>query len=615
MSTQMPEGISHLGVAVIKSSIDTAIKQHAPEELGKNPTERIEMARMQIASRLPVNEGTQFLHNLQKMDQCKSDFDQSRDISDKAIALLIPQVQDGEENPAIQVLRNESKKQHDAFIDLFDASVHTDFLYAISQKAKIDQHTGLFIRSTLMDELKRTAYDEWLKNPENVTLGNFEILALDMENFKIGNELLGHNGFDGLIKEMADRFISMSQYLSAESPGIQPYRSLGDDKKQSKDTISENFPPNSPERELLDKAKQRGVLIEFYRDRAGGDEALIYVKYTGEKNEENQSIAKLLISTIFEKTKLPKHTSDADLRDLNTIALDVIPNKLQLFSARSEEAKKLMRVLGNLSEENYSDMELSNVISYFNSIAGYVRNLIGSRPISEDTQALQMGATFAVGNLDQAMSKFLFGINVDGTLESGAGLLTLNGELNAPNKDKYIKAIGSNTRLITEAIGFADSQLVENIVQSEATLPISTGFISDLFRQVEENKKHTKNQAMIDALKGDKQKLYQAAASERAGRSVGDKQERGEGETSNLDVKDRLAVLMILEKHFRTIYEKNIDVSLPESHPNYKAVQDWKLHFVKNVQNNGNNVENQAIYDRMCDEPSDIYLQLTKGYE
>lgn len=614
MSTQMPEGISHLGAAVIKSSIDTAIRQNTPIELSKNATDRVKIARDQIASKLPPIEGGQFLENLMKMDDCKNKYDQSKKASDQAINIIAPLLPDGVDHPGIQVLRNEAEKQYEAFISLFDISVHTDFLYAISQKAGIDSHTGLFIRSTLMDEIKRTAYDEWMKNPEGVKLGNFEILALDMENFKIGNELLGHEGFDGLIKEMADRFISMSQYLSVESPGTQPYRSLGPDKKQSKDTISKNFPPQSPERALLDDAKERGILVEFYRDRAGGDEALVYVKYTQEKNDENQKIAKQLINVVFGKTELPKHTNDKDLRDLNEIAMNTIPNKLQLYGSYHNEAINLIRTMGGLSIEEYPPEKIHHFIGYLNSIAGYVRSLIPPNPISHSTPALRMGATFAVGNLDQAMSKFLFGINADGTMEPGAGLLTLRGDLNTPNKDKYIAEIGSNTQLITEAIGFADSQLIDNIIQSEATLPISKGFISDLFRQVEENKKHTKNQAMIDALKGDSDKLYQVSASEKAGRSIGDKQER-EGDISHLDLKDRLAILMMLEKHYRGVYEEYKNDILDQSDPLYNVIHDWKLHFTKNPSNNGNNVENQEIYDQISHESGDMYMQMTKGYE
>jgi hypothetical protein len=501
---------------------------------------------------------------------------------------------------------------------LFDTSVRTDFLFAISQKAKIDPYTGLFIRSTLMDEIRRTAFDEWLKNPESVRLGNFEILALDMENFKIGNELLGHDGFDELIEQMAHGFISMSQYLSANERSSQPYPA-DDGGKQYAGAMEHYFPPRSEERHLLNMAKKRGILIEFYRDRSGADEALIYVKYTKEKSEANQRIAQELVDSIFYKTELPRHDRKAQ-RELDEIARNTIPNKLQINSKERDAMMRIIRDEGNISTEEFTDEELYGYVQYLNSIAGYVRGLVNVTSISSHPELhLHMGATFAAGNMDEAMSNFLFGMNPDGTITEGEGLLTLTGQLNMKAYQQYLDGISSNTQLIADAVGFADLPLIEDVTRSEAMAPISGRLISTLFHRVEERKKHTKNQSLIDALKGDNTKLYQIAASEKAGRMVGDKTLGDEEEIGgDIDVRDHLAILLVLERHYRSIYELRQLGLGPETDTQGKNLyseeaNSWEARFGK--RSGGMDRTNQMIFEEITKaKGQEIYDRIAKGY-
>lgn len=584
----MNESAYQQGAQAIKSAINQAAT--TSPEFQDDDRSRIEataQAQKEIARNLPPIQRQQFLENLQRIQKAASLFQEQK----TNILWIIENLRKNqipEQDLVINSLEKELEALTQNFSELFTTAISSDFLFAVSQKSTRDQYTGLLLRTALFDEVRRTVLEEWLDNPEKIKLSNYEIWALDMENFKVGNDILGHDKFDVFIAQMAGGFISTSQHLAANDPEAFMNQPYPPGKPEQEQTLNYYFPEGSLERRMLEEAKTKGILIEFYRDKAGGDEAIIFVKYAMGKSNQNRQLVQEIVENIFEKSQLPKH-NQADLNSIQEKALN-FPNQIKFHRSELNEIRRLLG-LG----EDVSDAQLNSFIDYFNKLADFVRRVNESnvtKIINDETCCLQMGATIAEADLDQAMSMFLFGLRPDGTYKETGGILNLDGEVNPDKLKQYENHIASNVELLRRAMGIEDVGLIEDLIKSEATSPITGQLLAYLFHEVEVGKKYRKTATIIDALEGDEQKLYQLGASEKASRffqSDLPSQTAVTGQTSSIDTETKLVIFLSLEKYFGTLYG-NMDVS-PQFLEYNPEMQLFKDYF--------SNEDSQALRDKI----------------
>lgn len=402
--------------------------------------------------------------------------------------------------------------------------------------AKVDRYTGLFLRTAVLDEFNQQIFERWLHDPEGVRLEDHVLYALDMNNFKAGNTVMGHNGFDVFIADMSRDFITTSRYLSQDQKGSRSYGSFDSKDQAAQKTIDRLFPPETPERSLLESARKQGVEIEFYRDKAGADEGMFFVHYNQGKTPEREDIAERIMQHIFHSQTLPKHAPE--LLPALKETVENFPNQLKINGTREQREQRARQL--NMPP---------GAIEYLNSLADYLQTTMrgtnaAEAIVSDPNLHLHMGASWTKTDMGVAFSRFFYGLGPEGLIEDGTGGLInpKTGEQNYEKVHEYTQHISDNVRLIVDAMGVRDdisevAPFIAELTQQEAANPIIGAAIGEQFRQVEEKiKPFDKFTLMVRALQGSPAELYQLASLIQDGRLL-----------DTLTAKSKVMVLSCLE--------------------------------------------------------------------
>ena len=212
----MPNPGPEVGVNAIKQAINTVLFKEKPKSA--DGAEVINLARRKIAGRLPPNERGRFLETLNELHRTKESYKNEKNATEKKLVILESENQSPTVRKTLDDIRSSLQSQYERMLSLYTTCIITDFRFAINQEAKVDRYTGLYLRATLMDEVQRKVLEKWLENPESIILANFDIIAYDLENFKIGNDVYGHDKFDELLNTMAQGLINESRSLTSGDP-------------------------------------------------------------------------------------------------------------------------------------------------------------------------------------------------------------------------------------------------------------------------------------------------------------------------------------------------------------------------------------------------------------
>lgn len=411
--------------------------------------------------------------------------------------------------------------------------------------AKVDRYTGLFLRTAVLDEFNREIFSRWLENPDSVNLSDHVIYALDMNNFKAGNTILGHDGFDQFIAAMCKDFITTSQYLSQDAAEERVYGKYNPDDPNAVKSIDRMFPPDSRQRTLLEDARKQGIYIDFYRDKAGADEAMFFIHYNQGKTPEREQLAEAVIDHIFHSHSLPKHPPEA---------LPTLQNTAETFAEHlkfKEDPEERMAEAAGLNVD-------MNVLNYLNGLADYIQQDLKQRGcaaniVSDPQMQLHMGASWTKTDMNQAFARFIYGMGQNGA--NGDGLIDpTTGKENHDRINAYAQHISDNVHLIVDAMGMQDD-ITENtgyiteLTQQEAANPIIGAAVGEQFHLVDEQvKPFDKFQMMVDAMRGSPNDLYQLAALVQDGRLL-----------DTLTPKSKLMLLVSLESFYHDGYRAQVD--------------------------------------------------------
>ena len=409
----------------------------------------------------------------------------------------------------------------------FDKGLKTILDYADAQsESTMDPNTSLQTRPALLAEFYRTTFKEYqrTKNPE--LLRNHLFYALDMNNYKVGNTLLGHADFDIVIATMAKGYRALARYLGNEQTA---YGEFDKEDEQMNDSLNTYFPEDSEIRRKLEEAREKGILVEFFKDKAGGDEGFFHITFTkGVSQEDRQAyqlLGEQLMNHVFHETVIPKRHGEHDLRRMQQL-LSEFP--LQLNNTITQTVENADK------SDPENPLFISNEDLQYDRIATALSQYIASsempQAILDENLFIRMGAAWSHIDGATATASFFNGTDFEGNPtrnEQGdyEGFMVRNddGTLARDEKGRTIKDpkkiarfnadINKKVLLGIETGALKDEGEVRNFKLRTVSNEIIGSSLEKLFRDVEENAKPAdKINTVVQAMCGDPDMMYQLAA-------------------------------------------------------------------------------------------------------
>jgi GGDEF domain-containing protein len=389
-----------------------------------------------------------------------------------------------------------------------------------SKETKIDPNTGLQIRRAFFDE-GGIIFKEWLKQPEKTQLKNHVIYSLDMDNFKYGNSIVGHYGFDQLIRQLSKGFMGISQFLAGDNPNT----AYGNDYSANQTVLDLYFPPESEAKQILELAKQNGIVIELYREKAGADEFFFMIHYNKGFSADRQDLAESIIHYMFYNTTIPKAKPNEQPQETK--------ERLAVMAQNALNYPDLLKI--ETTAENAS--EIIRINSFFDALKQRLNLTNLKQQIIENPSCLiHFGATMNKGDFADVFTYFF--------LDEKTGLLKGNKE----EQDVQIEKLASNLRVklnnIIDEYGITEGEKIEEIAKQMLSDTIMGPFIQLQSQKIDELKIIEKQNLIIKALQGkNPEALYQLAALLQEGRLI------------NLDNKIKREIFIKLEKYYYDLHQ------------------------------------------------------------
>jgi hypothetical protein len=340
---------------------------------------------------------------------------------------------------------------------------------------KVDPFTGLKTRGSLMGRIADNVI-AWQRTGDEKHLNKVRVRAGDLDNFKQGNDILGHNGFDKFLKnQLAEKMKQVAVYT-----GSTVYE---DELNQG--LIDEMFPPDSEERKQLDSLKGK-VIIDSYRMKSGADE--IFTAY--EK-----------INIDMPEPEFDEHTINADKvvnRILSSCVIGRYEKQEETTVIKDKfEASPLALRIRRSDTDNGDFSMVSFEADYWNNcakeIASYLSYSRMGEPIvtNDPPTVLRMsaGMTPARG-LVQGVEKFTSGENftgkkvINGEARGGAGYAS------DPSKiQEYEESVMSTATRRLASVGAGDEAEVRGIIERAAVDKIDGYFLEVLMDEADDKAK------------------------------------------------------------------------------------------------------------------------------
>lgn len=394
------------------------------------------------------------------------------------------------------------------------------------ETAQIDKSTGLFTRRVLMDQF-RTYFSNFLDGNE---LPKARISAVDLLNFKVGNDILTPSGFDVFFRGMCKGFIGVSRELGDETSTYGQlssadlecanelqkyfYRTIDNDGEKNKKRIEDGL-------KLFNQVRERGIKITMFRDKSGGDEAYFEYKltreYTSREEEEaDYALGKKLVNHIMGASEIDRHppeTLEKIVEIIKTLP-EIIKQKIEKSNNDFSSIRQLLQFI---------DYSVSPVIN------------AQAEEIQTDAECkISMGYAEEEGNYDEALVIFFTGKDLEGNqlydkdekptqglmnFDPQTGIYTINSE----RMNKYRKSLADRIR-IRLSNGNLTEASIKNLVRNIVSDDVFGSYLERKNDLVEKRAKPAdKRRLLISALKGTNvQDLYQIGALIKSGRIMGD---------------------------------------------------------------------------------------------
>lgn len=449
--------------------------------------------------------------------------------------------------------------------------------YANAQsEATIDPNTMLQTRNALMAEFYRTTFKDYQRTKDLEPLKYHTFYALDMNNFKVGNTLLGHTDFDIVIADMAKGYRALARYLGNEHSA---YGNYDEDDEQMKEALDKYFPVGSDIRAELDDAKNnKGILIEFFKDKIGGDEAFFHVHYGKgyPPDEENtyKALAEKFMGHVFHETVIPKKHNEQDLKRMQTL-LGEFP--LQYMDAlKKHHGEDLEEHLDRLSPQELQTLRVLRTLAEYLQTSGITDAIL------DEQLFIRMGAAWSEVDARKATIAFFEGVDFDGKPRKdekgnftgfplrdadGNYILDMQGkpQQNLEKIQEFNEKIDKKIALGIETGALVDDQEIRAFREQAFSNEVIGTTLEMLFKKVEDEAKPAdKLQTVISALTGDPDMMYQLAAL------------RIDGRMDNIDVDTWIQIVpQIMNNYatqFETLTEDATTSALAQFRDNYRQI-------------------------------------------
>lgn len=337
---------------------------------------------------------------------------------------------------------------------------------------KVDRFTGLKTRDSLLGRLGRNV-DLWRKSGDTRYLRSIRVRAGDLDNFKQGNDILGHDGFDDYLRDaLAYRMRQVAVYT-----GSKVYEDTLDEP-----TIDAMFPPGSDSRLQLDSLRGK-VVVDGYRMKAGADEIFTaYEKVDLDMPEED-----------FDKYSSTADKVYSDLMRSCVIGRYEKPEETVIIRGKFIDSPKALKI--DRSDVDRGDFSMVPFeADYWNKSAQEISLYLaytgmGEPIVTNDPPTyLRMSAGITQArSLEEGAYIFSRGEDTRGNLvaenklRGGAGLSRM-----PQNSEEHGKAMRSNAvgRLATR--GASDKNEVSEVLGRAAVDPITGYFLEQLMNEADD---------------------------------------------------------------------------------------------------------------------------------
>lgn len=348
---------------------------------------------------------------------------------------------------------------------------------------KVDPFTGLKTRDSLLGRLGDNMAN-WRKTGDDRWLQKTRVRAGDLDNFKQGNDILGHDGFDKHLRDdLAERFKQLAIFMGS---------SVYEDELRL-ELIDQMFPEGSSERQMLDQLKGK-MVIDSYRMKAGADEIFIaYEKVDIELPEDEfdqlSSIGDILYDHVLHSSVIGRYEK---LEETTIIRDKFILSPVSL-KVEASDIKKGDFSMVPYQAEYWND--LGGEISEYLQLSG-----IGDPIITNDPPAtIRMGAGITPPrNLREGIHIYLYGKDFTGKdvpsdkLRGGAGYM--RDPLLKEERDKSVLA--SATRRLA-SVGASDEQDVKKAIERSAVDKVDGYFLQMLMSEADDVSKPRGKRDMV----------------------------------------------------------------------------------------------------------------------
>lgn len=341
------------------------------------------------------------------------------------------------------------------------------------ERAEVDPFTGLHTKEALMDRMgsKITAW-EMAKTPEEVSAAKNELLKIriksgDMNNFKQGNDILGHDGFDEFLQdELAVGFMAMSQYLGSKEYGGQPDPAV----------IDKFFPPESDKRARLDAAKGKFV-VDFYRQKPGADEVLTATEFMeepiddkGSNYDEIQKQSDQLVNDVFHGCVLGRYENPKEAK----VIREAFESSPQVF--RFEPVESAGGTKGMIEPEAMYWNGFGDKLSFYLNTNGL------AAPIETNTPPayLRMSADMSSArDLSEAIKLFTSGKDFQGNringkiARGGVGMVNDDRTVDKNKSEEFDHSVKTSAKNRVSAVGITNASQVDAIIKRAGADKIS----------------------------------------------------------------------------------------------------------------------------------------------
>jgi hypothetical protein len=340
---------------------------------------------------------------------------------------------------------------------------------------KVDPFTGLKTRDSLMGRVAKNVV-QWQKTGEEKWLNKVRVKAGDLDNFKQGNDILGHDGFDNFLKnQLADKIKQVAVYT-----GSAVY-----EEELKQELIDEMFPPDSKEREQLDSLKGK-VVVDGYRMKSGADEIFAaYEKVDIDTPEEEFDRYVINADNVFNRVLsscvIGRYEKEAE----TTIIRDKFEDSPLALRVRRSDTNKGDYSMVSFEEEYWNGCakELATYLAYSG---------MGDPIVTNDPPAvLRMSAGMTPARkLSEGVDKFTSGENftgkqvINGESRGGAGY-----GLDESKVKEYEDAVMASATRKLASVGAGNEDEVRETIERAAVDKVTGYFLEVLMDEADDKSK------------------------------------------------------------------------------------------------------------------------------